>query len=45
MTDSLSTQLPPTGSVPPSKKIKLDSVSDGTGEPCGALPGVRGKVA
>lgn len=33
MTDPLSTQLPPAGNVPPSKKLKLDSVSDG-GEPC-----------
>lgn len=34
MTDPLSTQLPPSGNVPPSKKLKLDSVSDGAGEPC-----------
>ena len=33
MTDPLSTQLPPAGNVPPSKKLKLDSVSDG-GKPC-----------
>ena len=32
MTDPLTTQLPSTGTVPPTKRIKLDSVGDGTGE-------------
>ena len=39
MTDPLTTQLSSAGTVPPSKRPKLDSVGDGTGEPNGPSEG------
>ena len=45
MTDPLTSQLPAAGIVPPTKRIKIDSVGDGTGELTARASGRDGRTS